>query len=111
MKSSPDSATPREQNSTVQWAVHPTTISPTNASWNNLDTNVRIDGETTLQQSGDVRKIQFNHIGHVNQLRRIIISSKNGGKAKRCVFSFSTILGAMRTSKEQSQAKSGKYCY
>ena len=25
----------REQNSTAQWAVHPTTINPSNASWNN----------------------------------------------------------------------------
>ncbi|MDJ0675392.1 MAG: prepilin-type cleavage/methylation domain-containing protein [Calothrix sp. MO_167.B42] len=100
----------REQNGIIQWAVHNTTVSPNNANWNSLDATVRVDGETTLQQSNGVWRIQFDHLGNVNQLARLTISSKNGGKAKRCVF-VSTILGALRMAKEQETAQSGKYCY
>lgn len=102
----------REQNGVVQWAIHPGTVNPLVANWNNLDSSVRLDTETTLQQSNGVRRIQFDYRGSVRQppLGRITLSSKSGGKAKRCVF-VSTILGAMRTGKEHSRAKDGKYCY
>lgn len=102
----------RENNGIVQWANHRASVNPANASWNNLDGNVRLDAETTLQQSNGVRRIQFNYMGNVDKppLGRLTLSSKHGGKAKRCVF-VSTILGAMRTSKEQTTAKDGKYCY
>ncbi|BAZ25751.1 hypothetical protein NIES4073_66570 [Kalymmatonema gypsitolerans NIES-4073] len=101
----------REQNGTVQWAVHPATINPADAIWNSLDPNVRLDTETTLQQENGGH-IQFDYRGNVNPpLRRITLSSRNGGKAKRCVY-ISTILGAMRTAKEQEKPDSyGKYCY
>lgn len=101
----------REQNGIVQWAVHSERIKP--SIWNNLDQNVRLDTETTLEQSKDgFRQIQFDYRGNVNPpLRRITLSSRNGGKAKRCVY-ISTILGAMRTAKEQEKPDSyGKYCY
>ena len=100
----------REQNGIVQWAVHNTTVIPNDAIWSNLDAMVRVDGETTLQQSNGVWRIKFDHLGNVSQLGRLTISSKNGGKAKRCVF-VSTLLGALRMAKEQKTAKSGKYCY
>ena len=102
----------RQQNGIVQWAVHPATVNPSVANWNNLDATVNLDAETTLQQSNNVRRIQFDDKGSVRQppLGRITLSSKSGGKAKRCVF-VSTILGAMRTSKEHSRTKDGKYCY
>ncbi|MBD2196497.1 MULTISPECIES: GspH/FimT family protein [Calothrix] len=102
----------RESNGTVQWAIHPAIMNPANAKWNNLDAAVRLDQETTLAQSNGVRQVQFDRMGMVEQppLGRITLSSKKGGKAKRCVF-VSTILGAMRTSKEQNTAQDGKYCY
>jgi len=103
----------REQNGIVQWAVHPASVSPTNANWNNLDSRVRLDGESTLQQSNNVRRIQFDYRGSVKQppLGRITLSSKSRGMIKRCVY-VSTILGAMRTAKERNRANSGgDYCY
>ncbi len=102
----------REQNTIVQWAVHPATINPPNANWNNLDANIRLDPETTLQISNGVRQIKFNYKGNIVSLpRSITISSKYGGKVKRCVY-ISTILGAMRTAKEQPRANNeGDYCY
>ncbi|MBD2385716.1 type II secretion system protein [Cylindrospermum sp. FACHB-282] len=103
----------REQNSILQWAVHPATINPSDAKWNNLDSNVRFDDETTLQVSNSVKRIQFDYKGNVRQLPlgRITLSSKYGGKSKRCVY-VSTILGAMRTAKERGQAnQKGDYCY
>ena len=101
----------REQNGTVQWAVHPATVNPVDAIWNNLDPNMRLDAETSLQQENRGH-IQFDYRGNVNPpLRRITLSSRNGGKAKRCVY-ISTILGAMRTAKGQDTPdKEGKYCY
>lgn len=102
----------REQNSRVQLAVHPATVSPTNAVWNSLDSTVSLDNETTLDLVNNVRQIQFDHTGSVKlqQLGRVTLSSKSGGKAKRCVIA-STILGTMRTAKERSTADNGTYCY
>ncbi|OKH56976.1 prepilin-type N-terminal cleavage/methylation domain-containing protein [Scytonema sp. HK-05] len=102
----------REENGIVQWAVHSERIKP--SIWNSLDPNVRLDTETTLEQSKDgFRQIQFDDRGNIRKLPlgRITLSSKSGGKAKRCVY-ISTILGAMRTAKEQDTPdKEGKYCY
>ncbi|MDF5709004.1 MAG: type II secretion system protein [Nostoc sp. S4] len=102
----------REQNGIVQWAVHPATVNPSNANWNNLDSNVRLDPETTLEQTNGIKQIQFSHKGNVKEppLGRITLSSKSGGKAKRCVI-VSTILGAMRLEKDHVTAKDNKYCY
>lgn len=102
----------REQNNIVQWAVHPATVNASVANWNNLDSNIRLDQETTLQQSNGIRQIQFDYGGNVTQppLGRITLSSKYAGKAKRCVY-VSTILGAMRTAKEHTTAQDGDYCY
>ncbi|WP_251955291.1 type II secretion system protein [Nostoc commune] len=102
----------REQNGILQWAVHPVTVNPSSANWNNLDANVRLDVETTLQISNGVRQIKFNYKGNIVSLpRSITISSKYGGKVKRCVY-ISTILGAMRTAKERPRANNeGDYCY
>jgi type II secretory pathway pseudopilin PulG len=102
----------REENDILQWAIHPGTVNPLNAIWNSLDTSVRLDAETTLRQSNSIRHIQFDYLGSVRKppLGRITLSSKSGGKGKRCVF-VSTILGALRTAKENPTPEDGKYCY
>ncbi|WP_353931326.1 prepilin-type N-terminal cleavage/methylation domain-containing protein [Okeanomitos corallinicola TIOX110] len=102
----------REQNDTLQWAVHPEAIESTNVAWNNIDSNVRLDTETTLRQSDSIRYVQFDYLGSIRKppLGRITISSKSGGKSKRCVF-ISTILGALRTAKENPTPENDKYCY
>jgi prepilin-type N-terminal cleavage/methylation domain-containing protein len=103
----------REEGNIVQWAVHPETVNPSNANWNNLDSNVVLDEETTLFKpaSSEYRRIKFDYRGTVKPpLGRITLSSKNGGKAKRCVY-ISTILGAIRTAKERDRPKDGDYCY
>ncbi|MEA5621594.1 pilus assembly FimT family protein [Nostoc sp. UHCC 0251] len=103
----------REQNGIIQWAVHPATVNPSAANWNNLDANVRLDSETTLQLSNGIRKVQFDYRGNVKSvgdMGRMTLSSRSGGKVKRCVI-ISTILGTMRTAKEHTTADNGKYCY
>ena len=103
----------REQNNNVQWAVHPATIDPSNAKWNDLDPSVQLDVvESTLQLSNGVRRVRFDDIGGViPPLGKITLSSKPGGTAKRCVI-VSTILGAMRTARENPTPDSGnRYCY
>lgn len=105
----------REQNDIVQWAVHPASVNPANINWNSLDHNIRLDKETTLQllKSQGIRQIQFDYRGSVRKppLGRITLSSKYGGKTKRCVF-VSTILGAMRRAKEREKPnKKGDFCY
>ncbi|KYC39427.1 methylase [Scytonema hofmannii PCC 7110] len=112
----------------------PYTISVNDNLWHNLDTNIRIDtvknnkgkSETTLPKdtSAQAWRVIFNYQGcpiyqvgdectqtSLRTLGQITFSSKNGGKAKRCVY-ISTILGAMRTGKEHDKANdNGKYCY
>lgn len=102
----------REVDQVVQWAVHPASVTPASANWHNLDSHVRLDTETNLESSNGVRQIKFDYRGNVSKppLGRITLSSKYGGKVKRCVI-VSTILGAMRTAKEHSQPKEGNYCY
>ena len=104
-------------NKIVQWANHPASLDPSLAEWQNLDRAIKLDSETTLQLSNGVRRIKFNHLGTVANppLGRVVVSSKDYSKdgdktVKRCVF-VSTILGAMRTAKEQPTPKKGKYCY
>jgi prepilin-type N-terminal cleavage/methylation domain-containing protein len=104
----------RESDNVAQWAVHPVTVNPANAQWNNLDKTVHIDPETTLEHSGDVNRIQFDYHGNVAKppLGRVTLSSQHGGKAKRCVF-VSTLIGTLRTAKENPKPnqEDGRYCY
>ncbi|MGA7935812.1 MAG: prepilin-type N-terminal cleavage/methylation domain-containing protein, partial [Kovacikia sp.] len=101
----------RELNEVVQWAIHPATLSPANAFWKNLDPNVQLDVETTLQLAGGVRRVQFDENGNVNgQLGRLTLSGKAGGKAKRCVI-VSTLIGVVRQGRDKAQMQDGKYCY
>ncbi len=102
----------REQNNIVQWAVHPATVNASVANWNNLDSNVSLDGETTLQPSDGIRKVKFDYKGNViPPLGQITLYSPKAGKAKRCVY-VSTLLGAMRTGKDHPTVNdNGKYCY
>ena len=106
----------KENENIVQWAGHPETLNPDNTIWNSLDSNIVLDEETTLfkPKSSNVRRIQFDYRGSIKKppLGRITLSSKHGGKTKRCVF-VSTILGAIRTAKERDKPKKGTddYCY
>jgi prepilin-type N-terminal cleavage/methylation domain-containing protein len=98
-------------NGVVQWVSHPASSTPVDSLWSSLDSAIRMDAETTLQQSGGIRKVQFDHEGNVNgQLGRLTISGKVGGKAKRCVI-VSTLLGVIRTGREHSTLQDGKACY
>ena len=124
----------RQQNNIVQWAVHqakteqfiPETVISNDKLWNNLDSNIRIDSETTLRKqsvSGAWRVI-FNYQGcpvynvgdecintSLQALGQITLYIPNSGKTRRCIY-VSTILGAMRTGKERAKANdNGKYCY
>lgn len=101
----------RETNDIVEWAVHPTHIDPNAAVWQSLNPTVRMDEETTLREAGGVRRVRFNHRGRTNgQLGRLTLSSKNENDVKRCTI-VSTLLGAMRQSKNQAKPSNGKYCY
>jgi prepilin-type N-terminal cleavage/methylation domain-containing protein len=102
----------RESNGIIQWAIHPATANAANINWNNLDANIRLDQETTLEESNGVQQVQFDYKGNViPPLGQITIYSSYAGKVKRCVY-ISTILGAMRMAKERATAnQNGKYCY
>ena len=102
----------RERNDFVEWAMHPGAVAPVAASWEVLDSaSVQIDDETTFESLGDVHYVRFDEAGNVaNKLGRITLSSKPAPTIKRCVI-VSTIIGAMRKSKEQPVPENGKLCY
>ncbi len=119
----------RENDGVVQWAVHSAklgTFIPSGIQWHNLDPSVQVDKdknakgkcETTFDQptqhcpTKGPWRVQFNYMGNTNgQLGQITLTSKNGGKAKRCL-TVSTLIGAMRTGQEHSKPNdSNKYCY
>lgn len=100
----------REFNGIVQWSIHPAKLAPANTQWKGLDPAINLDEETTLLQTSGVRRIQFSEDGRISgQLGRLTLSDKSGS-AKRCLI-FSTLLGAVRTSKENARQQDGKYCY
>lgn len=101
----------REKKGRVQWATHPAGDLPREGSWKNLPRDVKLDDETTLRRVKGVRRVQFNHMGHVNgQLGRLALSPKDGGSMKRCIV-VSTLLGAMRSGENQERKDNGKSCW
>ncbi|EDX86705.1 general secretion pathway protein H [Synechococcus sp. PCC 7335] len=101
----------RERNDFVEWAVHqPVAIDE--AQWEVSDSaSVQIDDETSFASSGDVRYVRFDEDGNVERLGRITLSSEQAPTIKRCVI-VSTLIGAMRKSKEQSVPNTGgNTCY
>ncbi len=108
----PYQASFRELNGTVQWAIHPAGANATTAHWKNLDPSIQIDGETTLQLTGGIRRVQFKENGNVNgQLGRLTLSIRGRGGPRRCVL-VSTLIGAIRKGEEQPKPdSSGRTCY
>lgn len=102
----------RDINGSVEWSVHPEMTPTLISNWQSLgNTSVQIDNETTLQQSGNGRTVRFDHKGNVaSRLGRVTLSSRRASSAKRCVY-VSTIIGALRQSKEQSKPRDGDFCY
>lgn len=104
----------RNEDRVAQWAVHPEDIDPEDAKWNDLDSRVQIDDDETTffhSSSTGIWKMKFNYKGLPNGFRRITLSLRSGGTAKRCVF-ISTLLGAMRKAKENPTPDNrGRYCY
>ena len=106
----------QDANGNVQWVVHPASDVPVASLWQSLDRNVQLDEETTLQQAGGLRRVQFDHKGHINgQLGRLTLSGKAiaddpSHRVRRCVI-VSTLLGVIRTGKEHATMQDGKYCY
>lgn len=94
----------------VQWAIYPDQAEPAILIWNELDSHIQLDAETTLRNVRGVRRVQFSHRGTVNgALGTVTLSAKSGGKTKRCVV-VSTLLGTLRTGSDQARPKEGKYC-
>ncbi|MEH2192053.1 MAG: type II secretion system protein [Nostoc sp.] len=129
----------RIQNDIIQWSVHqaeveqfiPDVVKNNDSLWHNLEPNTRIyqeennkgKKETTLRKhpSQQIWRVLFNYQGcpiseignqcTIAGLGQITFYSLNAGKARRCVY-VSTILGAMRTGKDNARAnESDKYCY
>lgn len=102
----------RERDDLIEWAIHPKSMSPNLAQWESLESkSIQIDGETTFANSGGIYYVRFDEKGNVQyRLGRITLSSQQSSSAKRCVI-VSTLIGAMRKSKEQSTPHNGKLCY
>ena len=103
----------RQVNGQAQWAIHPVTTQPSQATWNELRSNIRIDSaETTLPASNGVYRVEFDHRGYVPPpFGRLTLMVENGGNLRRCVVA-STLLGTLRKAKENRTPDSGgRYCY
>lgn len=102
----------REHSQGIEWASHPKSVVPDEAVWESLDSSsFQIDAETTFAASANVYYVRFDERGNVQyRLGRITLSSKDDPEIKRCVI-VSTIIGAMRKSKEKPTPRDGKFCY
>lgn len=102
----------RERDGSIEWATHPKSTSPYSAQWETLGLrSVRIDAETTFASTADIYYVRFTERGEVQyRLGRMTLSSDRAPNIKRCVV-VSTVIGAMRKSKEQPIPEDGKTCY
>ncbi|MGC1217903.1 MAG: prepilin-type cleavage/methylation domain-containing protein [Phormidesmis sp.] len=105
----------RDTNGVLEWSVHSNSVSFSISNWNVVaDDSIQMDDETTLQlirHSSRSRTVRFNRKGNVvSRLGRVTLSIKRFPKIKRCVY-VSTILGALRQSKEQTRPRDGDFCY
>lgn len=102
----------RDLNGSVEWSVHSTATPLADINWESLGAaSIQLDTETTLQLLGSRRTIRFDHKGNVvSTLGRVTLSSRRFGEVKRCVYA-STIIGALRQSKEQKTPYKGDFCY
>ncbi|NJO40845.1 MAG: type II secretion system protein [Cyanobacteria bacterium CRU_2_1] len=102
----------RESEGTVQWTVHPATVSPAQATWFSLNSGIHIDpDETTLPRRNGIYRVEFNERGNTPPpFGRITFTIENGGRLKRCVFT-STLLGVLRKGRNHDRPRDGKYCY
>ncbi|MEG4347367.1 prepilin-type N-terminal cleavage/methylation domain-containing protein [Microcoleus sp. A003_D6] len=121
----------------VQVAIHKSDISPAQVpanQWKNLEHQIQINtNDTTLRkvnentnlvtQDGTVWRAMFNYRGcpvynktdecgltSILAKGNITLSHPNLKNGDRCVI-ISTLLGHQRTSKRQSKAQDGRYCY
>ena len=102
----------RESNGIVEWDVHSSAALPSDLVWKAVgDSSIQLDAETTLQVSAAGRTVRFDHKGNVDsRLGRVTLSSRRYEEMKRCVY-VSTIIGALRQSKEQSVPEDDDFCY
>lgn len=103
----------REENGSVEWAIHAAESLPTNNQWKSLGADIRIDPkETTLLQFQGIYRVQFSPRGNVNgQLGRFTLRSLSGDRLRRCII-VSTLLGALKKASEQSKPdETGRSCY
>lgn len=102
----------RENNETVQWAVHPANTAPTTANWQNFESTIRVvdrdinpneADETTLffDNTNNLWRIRFDYKGNPHSLGKITLSTRNGSPTKSCVI-IATLLGAVQTAKNES---------
>lgn len=105
----------RERGQYIEWAAHPESVATSTAQWTKLEdsSSIRIDKESTFDSTSEgIYYIRFDEGGNVQlrHLGRVTLSSKNESKDKRCIIA-STVIGAMRKSKEQPHSLDGKMCY
>lgn len=93
----------RQQNNKVQWAIHPSSLAPTNATWEDLLPEIQIDtGTTTLNQQNATYYLRFNGQGRVSgQLGRVNLKIQNSDRHIRCIYA-STLLGTLRRATDQN---------
>lgn len=100
----------REDADIVEFAVHPTATSPSAATWELLDAQVQLDGETNFAIASGVYYVRFDEKGNVQyRLGRATLSGKQSPDIKRCVI-VSTLIGNTRAAKEKAVPVNGKYC-
>ena len=102
----------RDINGSVEWSVHSEMTPSLVSDWSLLgSSSVQIDDETTLQSLVGGRTVRFDHKGNVtSRLGRVTLSSRRMDGIKRCVY-VSTLIGALRQSKEQDRPRDGDFCY
>lgn len=102
----------RESDGFIEWTAHPKSVSPSSEQWEILQSSsIQVDDETTFATSSGVYYVRFDEDGNVQyRLGRVTLSSKDIPGIKRCVI-VSTLIGAMRKSREQPTPQDGKLCY
>lgn len=96
----------------IEWAIHPLSGTPTD--WKTLGDNaLDLDlADTTLHNRDGTYYVRFDYKGRLaSQTRTLTFTSSRAPSIKSCIV-MSTLLGAIRQSKEQPEPNTrGRYCY
>lgn len=101
----------RENNSRVEWSIHPYGLDERQVTWTTLSKFIQLDPANTLtNRDGNVYSVLFDFRGTVKERSIITLESEGAIADKKCVL-VQTLLGKITDGEELDQPYRGFQCF